>query len=317
MHLLPKDALIMAPMVDLSHEAYRQLVRSFGGCDLFYSEMLNSRIVPGENPETSVYLKWIDASDLIFQILGSEPEKMAQAALKLDGYGPWGVDVNMGCWLNKVTVHAWGAALMKDIESARRVLCAVRTAVKGRPVSVKMRIGYALDKAYMLDFASMLEDEGANFIVLHARTVSDGMSRKARWEYIAALKEHVSVPVVGNGDIRKPDDALAMLRQTGCDGVMVGRQALITPWIFRDIKALSAGLQQEGPPELGDVMVKLLGLLEGMFPPDVALKRFKTAISWLAMNLSFGHHLAKETGRAKSAVQAREIIRTCFEKGIC
>ncbi|HQG30279.1 MAG TPA: tRNA-dihydrouridine synthase, partial [Deltaproteobacteria bacterium] len=110
MHRLPKDALIMAPMVDLSHEAYRQLIRSFGGCDLFYSEMLNSRIVPGENPETSIYLKWSVKDDLIFQILGSEPKKMAQAALKLSGYSPWGIDVNMGCWLNKVTVHGWGAA---------------------------------------------------------------------------------------------------------------------------------------------------------------------------------------------------------------
>jgi tRNA-dihydrouridine synthase B len=317
MHLLQKDALFMAPMVDLSHEAYRQLVRSFGGCDLFYSEMLNSRIVPGENPEKSVYLKWSVINDLIFQILGSEPEKMEQAALKLDSYSPWGIDVNMGCWLNKVTVHGWGAALMKDIERARKVLAAVRAAVKDRPVSVKMRIGYALDKAYLLEFASMLEGEGADFLVLHARTAQDGMSRKARWEYIAAVKEHVSIPVVGNGDVRRPDDALAMVRQTGCDGVMIGRQALITPWIFRDIKALSAGVKPEGPPDLMSVILKLLDLLESIFPPDVALKRFKTGISWLAMNLSFGHHLAKEAGRAKSLLQAKEIIRTCFEKGIC
>lgn len=317
MHRLPKDALISAPMVDLSHEAYRQLIRSFGGCDLFYSEMLNSRIVPGENPETSIYLKWSVIEDLIFQILGSDPEKMAQAALKLDGYGPWGIDVNMGCWLNKVTVHGWGAALMKDVERAGRVLAAVREAVKDRPVSIKMRIGYALDRGYLLDFASMLEERGADFIVLHARTVPDGMNRNARWEYIAAVKEHVSIPVIGNGDVRKPADAVAMMRQTGCDGVMIGRQALITPWIFRDIKALSAGLPGEAPPALREVMLKLLDLLEKVFPPDVALKRFKTAVSWLAMNLSFGHHLAKEAGRAKSLLQASEIIRTCFEKGIC
>lgn len=317
MHLLPKDALIMAPMVDLSHEAYRQLVRSFGGCDLFYSEMLNSRIVPGENPGTSIYLRWSVIDDLIFQILGNEPEKMEQAAMKLDGYSPWGIDVNMGCWLNKVTVHGWGAALMKDIERSRRVLAAVRRAASERPVSVKMRIGHALDMTYMLDFASMLEEEGADFLVLHARVVGDGMSRRARWDYIAALKEHVSIPVAGNGDIRKPADALAMMRQTGCDGVMIGRQALITPWIFRDIKILSAGLPEEDPPDLMEVILMLLDFLEKNFPPDVALKRFKTGVFWLAMNLSFGHHLAKEAGRARDAFQAREIIRTCFEKGIC
>ncbi len=316
MHHLPKDALIMAPMVDLSHVAYRQLIRSIGGCDLFYSEMLNSRIVPAESPETSIYLKWAVKDDLILQILGNEPEKMEEAASKLDGYDPWGIDINMGCWLNKVTVHGWGAALMKDMEAARTVLAAVRRAVKSRPVSVKMRIGYTPDKGYLLDFASMIQEGGADFIVLHARTVPEGMNRKARWDYIGAVKDHLSIPVVGNGDIRTPRDAVSMVRQTGCDGVMIGRQAVIRPWIFRDVKALAAGGPIEDPPDLKNVMLKLLDLLMEYFPPDVALKRFKTAVFWLGENLTFGHYLSKQVGRARDTVQAREVITACFEKGI-
>lgn len=316
MHSLPGNALIMAPMVDLSHIAYRQLIRSFGGCDLFYSEMLNSRIVPTENPETSIYLRWATIDDLIFQLLGNEPEKMEQAASKLDGYRPWGIDINMGCWLNKVMVHGWGAALMKDMNRARAVLSAVRKTVKDRPVSVKIRIGSSLDKEYLLDFASMIQECGADFLVLHARTISEGMNRKAKWEYIAAVKDHVSIPVVGNGDIRSPQDALSMVRQTGCDGVMIGRQAVISPWIFRDIKSLAAGDPIEDSPDLKNVMLQLLDLLEVHLPADVALKRFKTAVFWLGENLTFGHHLSKETGRAGDLVQAGEIIRKCFENGM-
>ncbi len=305
----------MAPMVDLSHVAYRELIRSFGGCDLFYSEMLNSRIVPVENPETSVYLRWAHTNDLIFQILGSDPEKMEQAASRLDTFDPFGIDVNMGCWLKKVTVHGWGAALMKDMDRAGQVISAVRRAT-GRPVSVKMRIGYAPDRQYMLEFAGMLQEAGADFLVLHARTVPDGLSRKARWEYIASLKEHVSIPVVGNGDVMCAQDACDMVRQTGCDGVMIGRQALIHPWIFRDVRALMAGQPQGEAPGLQEVLHALLALLETHFPADVALKRFKTALFWLAQNLTFGHYLTKLAGRAQSMDEVKKSIKACFESGI-
>ncbi len=316
MTIFPRDALFMAPMVDLSHVAYRQLIRSFGGCDLFYSEMLNSRIVPGEKPGTSIYLRWARTDDLIFQILGSDPEKMAQAASKLGGYRPRGIDVNMGCWLHKVMEHGWGAALMKDMNRSREVLSAVRRAVPDRPVSVKIRIGRGPDMQYLLDFASMIEECGADFLVLHARTVSDGMSRKAKWEYIASVKDHVSIPVVGNGDVVRAEDALSMMRRTGCDGVMIGRQAVIEPWIFRDIKSLASGAGRLERPDLRQVILDLLDLLILHFPPDVSLKRFKTAVTWLGRNLTFGHHLAKETGRAKDLPQARKIITENFEKGI-
>ncbi len=306
----------MAPMVDLSHVAYRELIRSFGGCDLFYSEMLNSRILRSEKPGTSIYLRWASTDDLIFQILGNDPDTMKYAAEKLDTYNPWGIDINMGCWLKKVTVHGWGAALMKDMDTARAVVSAVRS-VTNRPLSVKFRIGYALDMNYLLEFGTMLEDAGADFLVLHARSVADGMSRKARWEYIAALKEHVSVPVIGNGDVMSAPDACSMMKATGCDGVMVGRQALIQPWIFRDIKALTSGKECPDAPDLKEVIFDLHRLLEEHFPADVALKRFKTALFWLAQNLTFGHFLTKQGGRAKSMDEAKACITGCFESGMC
>jgi tRNA-dihydrouridine synthase B len=312
---LPAKALFMAPMVDLSHVAYQELIRSFSGCDLFYSEMLNTRIVPVEKPQASIYLRWTSTHDLIFQILGNNPEKMHASAVKLDAYTPFGIDVNMGCWLKKVTCHGWGAALMKEAKAAHEVISKVRTATK-RPLSVKMRIGYSLDKQAMCEFASMLEASGVDFLVLHARIVEDGMSRKARWEYIAALKDHVKIPVVGNGDIRCAEDALEMFQQTGCDAVMIGRQAVISPWIFRDIKALLAGERPEKAPALMDVMLELHRLLGVNFPGDVALKRFRTALFWLSQNLTFGHHLTKAVSRERSMDDAKACLTGWFERGI-
>jgi len=316
MPVLPKPVLFMAPMVDLSHVAYRELIRGFGGCDLFYSEMLNSRIVPVEPPQTSMYLRWTRSDDLIFQLLGNDPDKMSAAAAILDGFGPWGIDVNMGCWLKKVTCHGWGAALMKDVGAAQKVFSSVRRSTQ-KSVSAKIRIGFQAEMSYMLDFASMLEDEGADFIVLHARTVADGMTRKARWEYIGALKDRLSIPVIGNGDISSPKDALDMMRLTGCDGVMVGRSALSRPWIFRDIKALLRSQEPEPTPDLIDVIRRLHTLLAEHFPEDVALKRFKTASVWLAQNLSFGHYLVKQLGRVKTMNDAMVCLTTCFDRGIC
>ncbi len=315
MSLFPKNALFMAPMVDLSHVAYQELVRSFSGCDFFYSEMLNSRMVPMERPQTSIYLRWTRTDDLIFQILGNDPERMMESAAKLDGYGPFGIDVNMGCWMKKVTCHGWGVALMNDADRACRVISSVRKVVR-RPLSVKIRIGYTLDLQPMLDFAGRLESCGLDFIVLHARTAEDGMSRRARWEYIRALKEHVRFPVVGNGDIRTAVDACEMLQSTGCDGVMIGRQALVQPWIFRDIKAMLAGGKKPEPPDLKDVFLSLHRLLARHFPPDVALKRFKTALPWLGENLAFGHHLAKEVSRETNMETARDRLEEWFQRGI-
>lgn len=315
MPLFPKNALFMAPMVDLSHVAIQDLVRSFSGCDLLYSEMLNARIVPVEKPGTSVYLKWTRLDDLIFQIAGNDLERMRGSAARLNGFFPFGIDVNMGCWLKKVTCHGWGAGLMKDAVRAHAVLSEVRKVVT-RSLSVKMRIGYKPDVQAMYDFADMLVESGADFIVLHARTVDDGMARSARWEYIAALKGHVRVPVVGNGDVRTAGDALNMFAETGCDGVMVGRQAIVQPWMFRDIKALLAGEDQPPPPQLRDVMLDLHRLLSVHFSADVALKRFKTAMAWLSQNLTFGHHLAKSVGREKTMEGASRCVQGAFERGI-
>jgi tRNA-dihydrouridine synthase B len=292
MPIISERALFMAPMVDLSHEPYRELVRCFGGCDLFYTEMLNSRIVPHENPAFSSYLKFKKTDDLIIQIVGNNPDKFRLSIERLEGFSPWGIDINMGCYLKKITCHGWGAAMMKDINAAETVISAARKATR-KPLSVKIRIGQKHDISYLLQFGRMIESAGADFLVLHARTESDALTRPAKWEYISKLKSELSIPIVGNGDVKTAADAVRMFNETGCDGVMIGRGAIIRPWIFREIRELLSGCQLSEIPAIKDVMLTLCDSIESWFPEEIAVKRFKLALPWLAQNLRFGHHFVK------------------------
>lgn len=312
---LPERPLALAPMVDLSHVALRELVRSFPGADLLYSEMLNSRMVPREKPQQSTYLRWARTDDLVFQVVGNDPERIAETVTRLDGFNPAGIDINMGCWLKKVTCHGWGVALMQDPELARTIITRIR-ACTTHPLSVKIRIGYEPDPVHLKEFGSMIQESGADRIVLHARTVADGLNRPPRWEYIALLKEHLSIPVMGNGGINSAADAVRMLTETGCDGVMVGRAAVKQPWIFRDIRDLLAGREPQPAPELEPVCLMFIDLLERHFDPVTAMKRFRVALPWLAANLTFAHHFVRQVKRAATTDEARALVRQTFADGI-
>jgi tRNA-dihydrouridine synthase B len=314
MPVIPKRALFLAPMVDLSHEPYRDLVRSFGGCDLFYSEMLNSRMVPHENPGVSQYLRFKKTDDLIIQIVGNDPEKISLSAERLGDFYPWGLDINMGCYLKKITCHGWGVAMMKDINAAEAVISAARK-VTSKPLSVKIRVGQKHDLSYLLRFARMLESAGADFLVLHARAESDALTRPAKWDYISKLKNELSIPIVGNGDVKSAADAVRMFNETGCDGVMIGRGAIIRPWIFREIRELLSGSLISDVPAIKDVMLGLCDSIETWFPEKTAIKRFKLTLPWLAQNLRFGHHFVK-TIRGPGLNDMRRQIKEAFLSGM-
>ncbi len=305
----------MAPMVDLSHEPYRELVRSYGGCNLFYSEMLNSRMVPHENPDFSPYLRFKKTDDLIIQLIGNHPDKIQLSTERIDGFSSWGIDINMGCYLKKITCHGWGVAMMKDIYGAEKVISAARKAT-AKPLSVKIRIGQKHDLSYLLQFGRMIESAGADFLVLHARTESDGLTRPARWEYISKLKSGLSIPVIGNGDVISASDAVRMFDVTGCDGVMIGRGAIIRPWIFREIMELLSKNTISDAPSIKEVMLSLCDGIEAWFPEETAAKRFKLALPWLARNLRFGHHFIK-TIKGPALNDMRRQINEAFLAGMC
>jgi nifR3 family TIM-barrel protein len=196
------------------------------------------RIHPGERP-------------LGIQIFGGEPDVMAETARIAEEMGADLVDINMGCWVPKVCKTGSGAALLKDPDLAERIVRAVVGAVRV-PVTVKVRAGWDYSLFAAPDLARRFQDAGAQMITLHARFAKQGFEGEADWKLIAQMREAVRVPLIGNGDLKRPEDALRMLRETGCDGVMVGRAAISNPWALRDIRLAMNGQPSEGPPPLGE-----------------------------------------------------------------
>ncbi len=176
-----------------------------------------------------------DEHPISAQLFGSDPQVMAEAARTVEGLGFDLVDLNLGCPAKKVVKCNGGSGLLRDLPAIGKIFEAVRAAVK-IPFTVKFRAGWNDDEIVCAELARMAESCGLAAVALHARTREQGYSGQARWEWIAALKDAVKIPVIGNGDIRTPEDACAMVTQTGCDAVMIGRTAPSNPWIFRQIQ---------------------------------------------------------------------------------
>jgi len=298
--------LFLAPMAGVTHTALRQLVASFGGCGCFYSEMLNARSLPHESPEASFFLSRTPAeSPMIYQIVTADPYHARKAAERLHRCGADGVDLNMGCAAPFIVKQGAGAALMKDPEASREVVSALRRSTD-LPVLAKLRIGWTADEDYLVRFCLGLEEAGADAVVLHARLCKDRFKRPPRWSFIRLLKERLSIPVIGNGDVTDAESARRMIQQTRCDGLMIGRAAACRPWLFRTIQSALRGEPECEAPDPREVFRTFVTLLEAHFPPERRLGRLKEFTSYFARNFAFGHALWKKVQGSKSVEQALE-----------
>ncbi|GMU64725.1 MAG: tRNA-dihydrouridine synthase [Acidobacteriota bacterium] len=237
--------LVLAPMAGVTDRDFRLIVRRIGGVGLVTMEFIASKALVRGVRRTLDLMHFVDEErPLAIQIYGSEPETMAEAARQVEAMGADLCDINMGCPANKVLKGCAGCALMGDLDLARRIVAAVRGAIS-IPLTVKFRLGLDQERKNFLELGRICEGEGADGVALHARTARQMFSGEAReqWGEITRLKEAVAIPVFGNGDVREPADALAMMRSTGCDGVLIGRAATKNPWIFRQAADLMAGRQ--------------------------------------------------------------------------
>ena len=230
-------------MAGVTDTVFRRFIRNLGGCGLIMTEFTSADgVLRKKDQKAKRYLHFYeDEHPISAQLFGSDPFVMAEAARMVEGLGFDLVDLNLGCPAKKVVKCNGGSGLLRDLPAIGRIFESVRAAVK-IPFTVKFRAGWNDEEIVCVELARMAESCGLAAVALHARTREMGYSGQARWEWIAAVKDAVKIPVIGNGDIRNPEDACAMVTQTGCDAVMIGRTAPSNPWIFRQIEQYCAAI---------------------------------------------------------------------------
>ena len=245
-------ATVLAPMAGVTDTVFRRFIKNLGGCGLIMTEFTSADGVLRDLRVRGRYLHFYeDEHPISAQLFGSSPTVLADAARLVEDLGFDLVDLNLGCPAKKVVKCNGGSGLLRDLPLIRQIFEAVRAAVK-IPFTVKFRAGWNDDEIVCVELARMAESCGLGAVALHARTREQGYSGNARWEWIASVKLAVKIPVIGNGDIRSPEDACAIVAQTGCDAVMIGRMAPANPWIFRQIEQyVSRGATHVGTAALG------------------------------------------------------------------
>jgi tRNA-dihydrouridine synthase B len=241
--------IFLAPMAGVTDYPFRVLCKE-QGAGIVYSEFVSAHGIIRENLKTLQMIKFSDFERPIgIQIFGDSPEIMAEAAMLVENkFEPDIIDINYGCPVPKITKKGAGSAALRDLCLMDDITAAVVEAVPNTPVTVKMRAGWNISSIVIPEAGQRLEKLGVKAIALHPRTTKEGYSGRANWKLINELKKSVSIPVIGNGDIKSPTDILSMFEETGCDAVMIGRAALGNPWFFKEAVATYKGLTPPSPP---------------------------------------------------------------------
>ena len=253
-------AVTLAPMAGVTDTVFRRFIRNLGGCGLIMTEFTSSDGVIADDRRKKAGQKTIrrnsfnylyyesDEHPIVAQLFGSDPAVLAGAARVVEDLGFDGVDLNFGCPVKKVTNCNGGSGLLRDLPLIRQILEQVRAAVS-IPFTCKFRTGWSDTEIVCCEVGRLAEACGLQGVALHGRTREQGYAGNANWDRIAELKQAVSIPVIGNGDVFSPEDAVRMFQHTGCDGVMIGRAAASNPWIFRQIQQYVATGQYDQPTE--------------------------------------------------------------------
>ena len=320
-----KHGLLLAPLAGVSDRPFRDICRRHGA-EYTVSEMVSAKALCYEQltkrtdkirtaPLASVYSYEMP---MAIQLFGSEPEFMARAAALIEEMSylgctsdtaPAAIDINMGCPVHKVVGNGEGSALMKNPVLAGEIVRAVVNAVK-LPVTVKIRAGWDENSKNAPELAKILEDAGASLIAVHGRTRNQMYAPSSDNKIIAEVKKAVSVPVIGNGDVYTADDAVRMLEETGCDGVMIARGALGNPWLFEEITARLEG-KNYTPPSTEEKLTEALGQIEQMIKEKgelVAVAESRKHLSWYTKGMAGAPKARADINSAKTFEEMRAIL---------
>ena len=304
--------VVLAPMAGVTNHAFRLICKRFGA-GLVWTDMISSYGIHYGNARTLSMFDWTpEERPVAVQIFGADVHVMAAAAGLVEAAGADIVDINIGCPVPKVRKTGAGAGLIEDFETARKVMAAVVRAVS-IPVTVKTRKGLDERTVTAVEIARIAEGVGVSAISIHARTAAQGYSGNADWSVIADAKRAVSIPVIGNGDVRSPADAKRMLDETGCDAVMIGRGALGNPWIFqRTAHFLETGelLPEPTYAERIETAREHLRLMVELYGEDRAVREMRGQIAWYIKGMPGISRLRRLAAQAASLAEMKDALRS-------
>jgi len=315
------NPFLLAPLAGITDSPFRRICRAQGAA-LVYSEMVSAKGLYYNDKSTERLLAFEpEEAPVIYQLFGSDSEIMAWAVDKLADHENAGIDVNMGCPVPKVAKNGEGAALMKDpllaADIVRAMVKAERSSAdrlgrQAKPITVKTRIGWDESNVNIKEFALRIEEAGASAIAIHGRTRDQYYSGSANWDKIAEVKSLLSIPVIGSGDVMTGAAAVRMLRETGCDLVMIARGALGNPWIFHEAKELLAG--RPAPP-LPSIEVKLnmflnqLKLTVEFKGETAAVREMRKHAGWYLKGVPGAASIRQKVNRATTETGLQEVLR--------
>jgi tRNA-dihydrouridine synthase B len=301
---------VLAPLAGITNLPFRLLAKE-AGCALVCSEMISSNGLVYNSIKTHELLKsQPDEKPLSVQMFGSDPSIMAEAAAMIEASGADILDINLGCAVKKVLKTGSGVALMKNPEKVKAILQAVRKVIK-IPLTIKIRAGWDESGIQAHKVAKIAQNCGVDGIALHPRTAAQGFSGEANWSLIAAIKKKLSIPVIGNGDIVVPQDALRMKKETDCDAVMIGRAAIGNPWIFSQVLALIENDELIHPElfQRFDVMIRYIKSLTKCFGEHRACLMMRTQLGWFVKGLRFSSRFRESIKRISTEKEALALIK--------
>ena len=307
-----RPATVLAPMAGVTDTLFRRVIRGLGGCGLLMTEFTSSEGITRSAKKTLRYLYFqADERPITAQLFGASPQVMAEAARLVEDHGFDAVDINLGCPAKKV-VKCGGSGLLRDLELLGEIFQMVRAAVK-IPLTIKLRAGWDENSIVAVEVAKMAESIGVEAVAVHPRTRVQGYTGRADWNVITAVKQAVRIPVIGNGDIQKPEDASRMVEETGCDAVMIGRAAATNPWIFSQMSEFreTGSYHQPTDEDRHRLLSGYYREIQTANQPD-AIGKMKQFACWFTHGVGNGSELRRTVHAARTPSEVLDAVERFF-----